>query len=92
MYSAEDRAAHMVANTSTQAAEIAYQVRRLSPHPSIAIWAGGNEIGGGALYSSFALEAVSSIYSLSYIRHSPSERRVQYIHCHALVICLRSGE
>jgi hypothetical protein len=46
-------------NTSTQDAEIRHQIRRLSAHPSIVIWDGCNECGGGGLISSFVLPIVA---------------------------------
>ena len=63
MYSAESaemlETAHLISATPSQAAEIRYNVRRLAHHPSLALWAGGNEIGGGELYASFGLAAVA---------------------------------
>jgi hypothetical protein len=61
MYSAQGHMAHMLQPTANQALEIAHQVARLSCHPSIVIWASGNEIGGGALYASFGLENVRAV-------------------------------
>lgn len=58
MYSAEGRAAHMCQETETQRQEITHNVRRLGSHPSIAMWASSNELGGGGLLSSFAMATV----------------------------------
>ena len=41
-----------------QAAELRYQVRRLSHHPSIAIWDGCNECGGGGNYATFVVTTI----------------------------------
>ena len=46
-------------NTSTQEAEIRHQIRRLSAHPSIVIWDGCNECGGGGLVTTFVLAIVA---------------------------------
>jgi len=58
MYSAEGCAAHMCQETETQRREITHNVRKLGSHPSIALWASSNELGGGGLLSSFALATV----------------------------------
>ena len=44
MYSAQQQSSHLCTATKMQRREIVYNVRRLSSHPSIAVWAGGNEI------------------------------------------------
>ena len=58
MYSSEGQSTHLCAETATQRREIVGNIRRLSSHACIAVWAGGNEIGGGGVYSSFALTVV----------------------------------
>ena len=58
MYSSEGMSTHLCAETETQRREIVANVRRLSSHASVAVWAGGNEIGGSGVYSSFALSIV----------------------------------
>ena len=58
MYSAEGKAAHMCTATETQQREIVHNVRRLASHPSVAVWASSNELGGGGVLSSFAMAAV----------------------------------
>ena len=58
MYSSEGKSTHLCAETETQHREIVANVRRLSSHASVAVWAGGNEIGGSGIYSSFALSIV----------------------------------
>jgi hypothetical protein len=58
MYSAEGKAAHMCTATETQRREIVHNVRRLGSHPSIAIWASSNELGGGGVLSAFAMATV----------------------------------
>ena len=50
MYSAQQQSSHLCTATETQRREIVYNVRRLSSHPSIAVWAGGNEIGGKSCF------------------------------------------
>jgi hypothetical protein len=50
---------HAPATTPTQDAELRHQVRRLSHHPSIVIWDGCNECGGGGLYASFVVTTVA---------------------------------
>jgi len=42
-----------------QDAELRHQVRRLSHHPSIVIWDGCNECGGGGVYASFVVTTVA---------------------------------
>ena len=44
-----------------QATELRQQIRRLSHHPSIVIWDGCNECGGGGLYESFVMPTVASL-------------------------------
>ena len=51
---------HAPAVTPTQTAEIAYQVRRLAAHPSVAIWDGCNECNGHGIYASFVMTAVAA--------------------------------
>ena len=46
---------------SSERAEMDYQVKRLSHHPSIAMWDGCNECGGGGLYESFVMPTVASL-------------------------------
>ena len=58
MYSSEGQSTHLCAPTETQRREIVANVRRLSSHASVAVWAGGNELGGSGVYASFALSAV----------------------------------
>ena len=58
MYSSEGKSTHLCARTETQRREIVANVRRLSSHASVAVWAGGNEIGGSGIFSSFALSIV----------------------------------
>jgi len=41
--------------------EIEYQVKRNSHHPSIAMWDGCNECGGGGLYESFVMPTVAAV-------------------------------
>lgn len=58
MYSAQQQSSHLCTATEMQRREIVYNVRRLSNHPSIAVWAGGNEIGGSHVFAKFALTVV----------------------------------
>ena len=58
MYSAQQQSSHLCTATEMQRREIVYNVRRLSSHPSIAVWAGGNEIGGSHVFATFALTVV----------------------------------
>lgn len=51
---------HSPSDTPTQDAEIRYQVRRLSHHPSIIMWDGCNECGGGGIYAQFVITVVAS--------------------------------
>ena len=44
----------------TQRREIQHQMRRLSHHPSIAVWEACNECGGFGLYQDFVMEAVAT--------------------------------
>jgi beta-mannosidase len=50
-------------NTTTQLAEITHQVRRLSPHPSILLWNGGNEDLGrwDATVTGFLMPTVAAV-------------------------------
>lgn len=50
---------HSPAETPTQDAEIRHQIRRLSHHPSIVIWDGCNECGGGGVYTGFVITTVA---------------------------------
>jgi hypothetical protein len=43
--------------------ELEYQVKRLSHHPSIAMWDGCNECGGGGDYMNFVMPVVASVDS-----------------------------
>ena len=43
----------------TQDAEFRHQVRRLAPHPSIALWDSCNECGGGGIWDSFVITTVA---------------------------------
>ena len=47
------------ANTGHQPEELAYQVRRLSHHPSIALWDACNECGGGGNYATFVMATIA---------------------------------
>jgi beta-mannosidase len=58
MYSAQFQSTHLCTATEMQRREIVYNIRRLSNHPSIAVWAGGNEIGGSDVFAKFALNVV----------------------------------
>lgn len=42
-----------------QDAELRYQVRRLAPHASMAVWDGCNECGGHGIYASFLMTVVA---------------------------------
>jgi hypothetical protein len=44
---------------ATQKAELLHQLRRLSAHPSIAVWDACNECGGFGLYSDFVMTTVA---------------------------------
>jgi len=50
---------HSPSNTPLQDAELRHQLRRLSHHPSIVIWDGCNECGGGGIYASFVVTTVA---------------------------------
>lgn len=41
--------------------ELDYQIKRLSHHPSIVVWDGCNECGGGGWYTSWGLTKVAQI-------------------------------
>ena len=58
MYSAQTQMAHLCSATDLQRREITANVRRLAAHPSVAVWAAGNEIGGGGVFASFAMMTV----------------------------------
>ena len=45
--------------TASESAELEYQLKRLSHHPSVAMWDGCNECGGGGLYESFVMPTVA---------------------------------
>jgi hypothetical protein len=46
--------------SATEAAELRYQIRRMSSRPSIALWSMCNECGGGGTYASFVAPTVAS--------------------------------
>ena len=50
-----------IVGTASERAEMDYQIKRLSHHPSIAMWDGCNECGGGGLYESFVMPTVASL-------------------------------
>ena len=49
---------NLPAVTPTQEAELRHQVRRLSAHPSVALWTACNECSGAGLYESFVMTTV----------------------------------
>ena len=49
---------HAPAVSAMQDAEIRHQVRRLSSHPSLAVWDSCNECGGSGIYASFVMAAI----------------------------------
>jgi hypothetical protein len=52
-----------VLGTETERAEMRYQLRRLSHHPSVVLWDACNECGGGGLYDSFVMPEVAALDS-----------------------------
>ena len=50
-----------IKGTPDEKAEMDYQIKRLSHHPSIAMWDGCNECGGGGLYQSFVMPTVAAV-------------------------------
>ena len=50
-----------IGGTAQEAAELDYQLKRNSHHPSIAMWDGCNECGGKGLYESFVMPKVASV-------------------------------
>jgi beta-mannosidase len=46
-------------NTTIQDSELRYQLRRLSPHPSVAVYDACNECGGQGVYASFVMTVVA---------------------------------
>lgn len=48
-----------VRGTKQESEELAYQLKRLSHHPAVAMWDGCNECGGGGLYESFVMPTVA---------------------------------
>jgi hypothetical protein len=50
-----------VRGTQSERDELRYQLRRLSHHPSIAMWDACNECGGGGLYESFVMPIVAAV-------------------------------
>ena len=59
-YASQADSHHFAAATDEQRAEIAYQLRRISPHPSVALIDSCNECGGSAPFSSFVAPAVAA--------------------------------
>ena len=50
-----------IGGTEQEAAELKYQLKRNSHHPSIALWDACNECGGGGLYDSFVMPKVAQV-------------------------------
>ena len=50
-----------ILGTQQELAELDYQIKRLSHHPSIAMWDGCNECGGGGLYASWGMTKVVEV-------------------------------
>ena len=59
-YASQADSHHFAAATAEQRAEIAYQLRRISPHPSVALIDSCNECGGSAPFSTFVAPAVAA--------------------------------
>ena len=58
MYAGYYAGSHTPAETLTQDAELRYQVRRLSEHPSVVMYDACNECSGTGLYASFVMSTV----------------------------------
>ena len=59
-YASQADSHHFAAVTAEQQSEIAYNLRRISPHPSVALIDACNECGGSAPFASFVAPAVAA--------------------------------
>jgi hypothetical protein len=76
---------HSPDNSTTQAAELRHQVRRLSHHPSIVLWDGCNEVGLHALAASLHPDAIADDGAV------PSDYRHPHRHLRVVRACRRAG-